>query len=203
MTHSKYIPVLLEKINKKTTDSEYLYLILSDNANIIKDRMMEILKEYGLGESDYNKIFTCSAHNPKISPSDKKIDQQISDSCDMEKMYKTLLYKSHPDRHIGKEQNNDFVDITAAYEKCDIIKLLDFASKYDCDIDDKNILVMLEKQYSSIKKYVKILRSNSSYQLFINDDEKPIREIICLYQENIKLELENAELRERAKKLGL
>lgn len=205
--HNQYIPLLLNKIKKKTEELDYLNLILSDNAATINDKMLDILKDCDLEYSEY--INMCSQNAKLRSPPDTNTSNSLFESDDINKMYKTLLCKSHPDRHINEQNHdpsyneNDFVDITKAYDKSDAKTLLEFAVKYNCDIDGKNTMLILEKQYCSIKNNVKKIKSGWEYQLLINNDDRVFRQFIYIYKEHIKLESENANLKQTLEQLEL
>lgn len=198
-----YISELIKKIDKKTREYDHLCCLLHTNGEYIKNKFLEILEEYGMDEADYENMFAAL-------PTDKSVSDTIKSNGDMTyvmgKMYKNLMAKSHPDKHIHndnekKYDEDDFVNITRAYENMDMKKLLDYAIKYDCDIEEKNVLLILEKQYFFIKNKIKKIRSYVSYNILINDDDKSFRQYIFLYKENQKLEKENRELKEKYNKL--
>lgn len=208
---SKYIFELSEKIDKKNREYDSLCLLLNKNNDNIKNKFLKILEEYDMDEADYNNLCSSYKNNPAIiSKSNNETVHIIG------KIYKNLISKSHPDRHINAYINNvdynadinnvdynadDFVNITKAYENMDMKKMLDYASKYNCDIDYEDILLMLEKQYYSIKNNVKKIRSYTSYNILINGDDKSFRDFIMLHRENEKLEKENKELKEKYDRL--
>lgn len=101
-------------------------------------------------------------------------------------LYKDLAVKTHPDK---TENNDDFVIIKEAYEKKDILKLIDYANKYDLSnsqsINSNLLTLVLEKQLYETKNKVKQIKSTLGYQLLMqskNDAVKYIRELIETYK---------------------
>lgn len=204
---SEYIAELTEKIRKKNEEYEHLCSLINRNIEYVKKRLSEIFGEYDINETECNNLYSMS----KNESSDNISDGRYTDI--MGKIYRNLLSKSHPDRHIEKTQENycddDFVNITKAYEEMNIGEMFRYAEKYEHNVDNDEVLLMLEKQFCSIKNKIKKIRSCVSYNLLIHGDDKSLRDFLVYHktERELKIKLEqlekdNAQLREKYDELN-
>lgn len=187
-SHQKY---LLDKIKNKKMIKKSLENMISNNAQVVNTKIMELFEENGLNESDYDKLFTSSYIS---NTNDDKNE-------DIVKFYKKLLIVSHPDKSTCIDRE-DFSDITNAYEKNDNITLLKYANKYENELDEINVIVLLEKQYMNLKKDIRYLRSSMSYSIIVNNDTQYLKTLIDTYKESLRLKKENEELKLKIKNMN-
>lgn len=81
---------------------------------------------------------------PKISTDDKNLPM------DVDKAYKKLAQKVHPDKSTGDDKK--FQDLREAVNNHDVGKILEIANEFDVDISDESGIDMQEMYVNGIQK---------------------------------------------------
>ena len=165
----KYL--LLEFKNTISLDDKYLHIYLKECSDDLK------LNQSNLHNADIN-----------IDENDEiKIDKQIpNDIC--KKMYKDLAKIYHPDKNINKNENknknDEFVEISKAYEKNDIVSL--FLFHYENNLIksiDEEFIDYLEYSIEEKKNEINIMQ-NKMHWHWVKANSDIERTIIKEYIKN-------------------
>lgn len=102
----------------------------------------------------------------KDLPEDKK--KKIPPSDKIKKLYRKLAPKVHPDK--GGDQE-EFNDVKEHYEDKDLLGLLNYASKYDIEVDiDEDDSELMEQSCSKISGKIKFLKNSIIWNFYKGKD---------------------------------
>jgi rRNA-processing protein FCF1 len=150
--------------------------------------VQEVLSEWHLIFEEYHRDY-CKKKEIDLEQlnkqASKKIDQLIpkpviketgvvsyenkKDKDVYKKLYKQIARKLHPD--LGGDEK-EFQEATTAMQEKNFEKILDICDKHDILIEiDKEMLSLIQKQISDIKKQIKKEKSTYSWSLYscVND----------------------------------
>ena len=86
----------------------------------------------------------------------------------VKKLYRKLSTKVHPDK--GGDVN-EFNEVREFYQEKDLLGLLNYASKYNLDVDiDENDYKLLEKNCAKLNNKIKFLRSSVIWNFYTGKD---------------------------------
>lgn len=209
MNNNIYLNNLLNKINMKQSEFETLTNTISHYGKELDDKFMDILKQ--------NNIDPSCVFEPQIKTSDScNCNDHCTDNINNENneineykqifdtLYKQLAFKTHPDKS-NDPSNKDFIDIADAYEKKDILKLINYANKYelfDNKLENLNVYivtVILEKHLHKIKQNITKLKSTVGFNLLIKGN---IDTYIETLKYSIRIKKENEELKNKINELN-
>ena len=205
-----YLDHLLSKIKIKQSELETLNSTLSYYSTELDRKYYEILKKNNIDISHAfkksEKFNYCSTSDDIDKDDDKNVctnDVIISEhKLILDSLYKQLIMKTHPDKLVDST-NNDFINVKDAYEKQNVLQLIDYANKYKLlnsnleDFDINIIVVILEKKILEIKKDIKKIKSTIGFNLLVNNIDDHIDSLkytIKLANENEKHKKEHEKL---------
>jgi len=159
------------KLLKRKARAEYSYLSLEF------EHQTEIFEEAKIAFNEHFKNDIDKEKEAKYFEKDgkskkHKVEEDKKIPIDMDKAYKKIALKAHPDKKTGN--NEMFQDLRNAVNSHDVDKIILLASEYDIDLE-KDAKINLYKFYMSgidkIKKKLKYTQSTLAWQWYHGDDE--------------------------------
>ena len=190
-----YLNKLVKKIKIKECEYETVKNMIEHYNSSVDNTINDIFVSEQLNKDEVFKTYTCT-HIINNITTNNITNLTIPDYDNLiNTLYKNLSLKTHPDKNNGDDV--DFKLINTSYENKNMLKLIEFAHKYDLlnisDIDINLLTLILEKELISIKNKIKTLKSCVCYQYLINGDSQ-IKNIIDLHKQNMILRKINDDL---------
>ena len=200
-----YLKYSLNKITLKQSELKTLSDTLTYYSKELDSKFAEILAKnnidmaYVTGQPKCEHVIENNVNDNDIVINDHK---QICDT-----LFKQLVLLTHPDKS-NDPSTDDFINIREAFENENVLKLLDYANKYELfnnkldDLDINIITVILEKELFKLKESITKLKSTIGYQMLIkgniNGNIEALKYSMQLTKENEKFKKEIDELRNKS-----
>ena len=191
-----YLKYSLNKITLKQSELKTLSDTLTYYSKELDNKFTEILVKNDIDMSFVTGQSKC-IHSIENNVNDNNIvineHKQICDT-----LFKQLVLLTHPDKS-NNSFTDDFINIKEAFDNENVLKLLDYANKYELfnnkldDLDTNIITVILEKELFKLKESITKLKSTIGYQMLIKGN-------INSYIETLKYSMQLAKENEEFKK---